>query len=288
MLKSQSGYMTSSVALLCTVLWCSAAVAQTQADKDSTSGFQEPQDVEFIAKHDQTPQRYVLLLPSKFDDKQSHDLLIALHGHGSDRWQFVQQARPECSELRRIAADKQMIFVSPDYRAKTSWMGPAAEADLLQILESLRGKYRLRHIIISGGSMGGTSALAFAALHPDQVRGVVALNGTANMIDYEMFQDAIQASYGGTKQEKPDVYRSRSAEFFPDRFTMPVAVTTGGQDTLVPPDSVLRLVEQLKKQNRPVLSIHRPTGGHDTNAEDTSAALNFVLDSLSSKPAPNN
>jgi hypothetical protein len=25
-----------------------------------------------------------------------------------------------------------MIFVSPDYRAKTSWMGPKAEADMVQ------------------------------------------------------------------------------------------------------------------------------------------------------------
>jgi len=287
MLKTQSGFVTSSAALLSTMLWCSAVVAQTQADKDSVSGFQEPQDVEFIAKLDQTPQRYVLLLPSKFDDQKPHDLLIALHGHGSDRWQFVQQARPECSELRRIAAERQMIFLSPDYRATTSWMGPAAEADLLQILESLKGKYHLRHMIISGGSMGGTSALAFAALHPDKVHGVVALNGTANMVDYDMFQDAIQASYGGTKREKPDVYRSRSAEFFADRLTMPVAATTGGRDTLVPPDSVLRLLAELKKQGRPVLSLHRPDGGHDTNAEDTSAALRFVLETLTKdSPSP--
>ncbi|MFO0977957.1 MAG: alpha/beta fold hydrolase [Planctomycetaceae bacterium] len=261
-----------------------AVVAQTTPmTAGSDSGFQEPKDVEFTAKHDQSSQRYVLMLPKKFDDQTPHDLLIALHGHGSDRWQFVRQARPECSELRRIAAEKQMLFVSPDYRATTSWMGPAAEADLLQILESLQSQYRIRHVIVSGGSMGGTSALAFAALHPDKVHGVVALNGTANLVEYEMFQDAIRASYGGTKEEKPEVYRSRSAEFFSERFTMPIAATTGGRDTLVPPDSVLRLMAELKKQGRPALSIHRPDGGHDTNAEDTSAALTFVLKSLSEK-----
>lgn len=277
------------MSLLFAMLLCPLTVLpENQVAGASDSGFQEPKDVEFIAKYDQSSQRYVLLLPTDFDDQKPHDLLIALHGHGSDRWQFVRQERPECSELRRIAAEKQMIFVSPDYRASTSWMGPAAEADLLQILDRLRDQYRIRHIIISGGSMGGTSALAFAALHPDKVHGVVALNGTANMIEYEMFQDAIQASYGGTKQEKPDVYRSRSAEFFPERFTMPVAATTGGLDTLVPPHSVQRLIAELQKQRRPAHIIHRPNGGHDTNAEDTAAALNFVLETLAKTPTPGN
>jgi hypothetical protein len=36
-----------------------------------------------------------------------------------------------------------MLVVSPDYRAKTSWMGPDAEADLLQILEEVKGKNRV-------------------------------------------------------------------------------------------------------------------------------------------------
>ncbi len=271
--------------LLLAIFLCPLTVMlETQVAAGSDTGFQEPQDVEFIARHDQSPQRFVLMLPQTFDNQTPHDLLIALHGHGSDRWQFVRQTRPECSELRRIAAEKQMIFVSPDYRATTSWMGPAAEADLLQMIDTLNDQYRIRHIIISGGSMGGTSALAFAAMHPDQVHGVVALNGTANMVEYDMFQDAIQVSYGGTKQEKPDVYRSRSAEFFPERFTMPVAATTGGLDTLVPPHSVQRLIAELQKQGRPAHIIHRSNGGHDTNAEDTAAALSFVLESLAKKP----
>jgi len=59
---------------------------------------------------------------------------------------------------------------------------------------------------------------------------------------------------------------------------MPVATTTGGRDTLVPPDSVLRLAASLQQQGSPVLSLHRPEGGHQTNAEDTRDALQFVLD----------
>ncbi|HQX49684.1 MAG TPA: alpha/beta fold hydrolase [Planctomycetaceae bacterium] len=243
-------------------------------------GVDAPQDIVFISKFDGTEQRYAVMLPEGFRTDMPQDLLIALHGHGSDRWQFVKDLRPECLGTRNAAAERNMIFVAPDYRAKTSWMGPAAEADMLQMLDDLHGRFRIHNVIISGGSMGGTSALAFAAMHPDCVDGVVALNGTANLVEYTQFQDAIAASYGGSKMDVPDVYRQRSAGFFPERLTMPIATTTGGKDTLVPPDSTLRLADELKKRKQPVLSIHRPEGGHATNLEDTSAAFKFVFDQL--------
>lgn len=244
------------------------------------------EDIVFKARLDDTEQRYVILLPKNFDSSLSVDLLIALHGHGSDRWQFVRDNRAECKGARDIAAERGMVFVSPDYRAKTSWMGPAAEADLLQILEELRNRFRVRNVVLSGGSMGATSALLFAAIHPDVVDGVVALNGTANILEYEGFSDAIAASYGGSRTDKPDVYRQRTAEFFPQRLTMPVASTTGGNDSIVPPVSTLRLLEKLKKQGTPTLSLHRPEGGHESNYDDTVAAFRFVCDQLEQRRKP--
>lgn len=256
-------------------LWCLLAGSEVTAQE-----FQNPEDVSFSSKFDGTEQRYVVLLPKDFDTEIPHDVMIALHGHGSDRWQFVTAKRAECRGARDMALRRNMIFVSPDYRAKTSWMGPAAEADLLQILDELNRRFRIRDVVISGGSMGGTSALAFAVMHPDSVDGVVSLNGTANMIEYPNFSEAIAESYGGTRAEKPEVYRERSAELFPERLTMPVALTTGGNDTLVPPESMLRLFESLKRLESPVLSIHRPDGGHETNYDDTVAAFTFVFHQL--------
>jgi lysophospholipase L1-like esterase/pimeloyl-ACP methyl ester carboxylesterase len=259
---------------------CLTSLSDTAA-QDLTS----PQDVVFRSRLDQTEQRYVVLLPPEFQANVPHDLVIALHGHGSDRWQFVNDERGECRGTRDAATERNAIFVSPDYRAKTSWMGPAATADLRQILDDLHGQYRIRNVIISGGSMGGTSAMAFAAMHPECVDGVVSLNGTANLIEYPNFSDAIAESYGGSRIEKPDVYQQRSAEFFAERLTMPFAATTGGKDTLVPPDSVLRLMDALQKQGSPALLTHRPDGGHDTNYDDTIAAFRFVFDQLAAKSA---
>jgi len=134
--------------------------------------------------------------------------------------------------------------------------------------------------------MGGSSSLTFAALHPDLLAGVVSMNGTANHLEYQNFQDAISTSYGGSKQEIPQEYKKRSAEYWPERFTMPVAFTTGGQDKSVPPDSVLRFAFILKQIGREPLLIHRAAGGHSTTYEDAVKSLEFVIEAASTTDPP--
>lgn len=233
------------------------------------------EDQSFQATLDQTEQRYVALTPPEVTSPI--DVLIALHGHGSDRWQFIKAERDECRAARDAALQRGMLYVSPDYRATTSWMGPAAEADLVQLIAILKKERSVRHVYLCGGSMGGTAALTFAALHSDLIQGVASMNGTANLVEYENFQDAIRASFGGDKQTVPDEYRKRSAELQLEALRMPVGLTTGGQDTAVPPASVLRLTEKLKSLDRKVLLIHREAGGHETNYEDATRILDFVL-----------
>ena len=246
-----------------------------------------PVDVHFRADYDGSTQRYVVIEPDDLNNGALNngalnnaspiDLIVALHGHGSDRWQFVKSDRPECAAARDIARRERMLYVSPDYRAKTSWMGPAAEADLVQILELLKQKYNIGRTILYGGSMGGTSVLTFAALHPEKVDGVVSLNGLANHFEYDRFQDAIQESFGGTKAEVPEQYYRRSSEYWPLELTMPIAATVGGKDQSVPPASVRSLIGVLQKLGRDVILIDRPETGHSTNYEDSAAALEFVL-----------
>jgi pimeloyl-ACP methyl ester carboxylesterase len=170
-----------------------------------------------------------------------------------------------------------LIFISPDYRAKTSWMGPKAEADVLQIIAEVKKRHRVNRVFIAGGSMGGTSALIFATLHPELIAGVCALNPTANLVEYAGFKDAIDASYGS-----PGERHKRSPELHADRLTMPIALTTGGKDTSVPPDSTLRLAKKLKR----VLSIHHDGGGHSTSYDDTVKAMEFVLQTADNAKAP--
>lgn len=236
-------------------------------------------DVAFKSNHDQSMQRYLLRLPPGGAPKPAV-LLIALHGHGSDRHQFMNPSRDETRAALDVAWSNRCIYVSPDYRAKTSWMGPAAEADLVQIISELKQQYPIRKTILCGGSMGGTGALTLAALHPELIDGVVAMNGTANLVEYENFQEAIRASFGGTKQQVFPEYKKRSAEYWPERLTMPLAMTLGGKDTSVPPESALRLAKVLQGLGRPVKVIYREEGGHSTSYQDAIEAFEFVVTAL--------
>ena len=240
----------------------------------------QPSDIAFKAELDGSTQHYMEMLPTDFDQGKKYDLIIGLHGHGSDRNQFATAKRGETVSFREFASKYNMIAVTPDYRATTSWMGPKAEADLVQIINELKKKYKINRVFIVGASMGGTSVLTFAALHPDMVDGVASLNGQANHLEYLGFQSYISESFGGSKDKIPLEYKKRSAEYWPELLTMPIAFTSGGKDTVVPPESSLRLAEILKKLNRKVLVIHRPDGGHETSFADSMAAMEFMHDPL--------
>ena len=234
------------------------------------------EDVTFTADCDGTTQRYVRMLPKGFRPEEKHHVLIALHGHGSDRWQFAEGTTPTGVAARNAAAGRGMILILPDYRARTSWMGPKAEADVCQIIGCIKEEYVVDKVILCGGSMGGSSALTFAAIHPQLVDGVAAMNGTANHLEYEKFQDAIAASFGGTKSEIPAEYKKRSAEYWPERLTMPVGITASGKDAVVPPQSVLRLAGILEKMDRPVMLIYRKDMGHTSKPEDAQRVIEYV------------
>ena len=243
--------------------------------------FNDPVDQQFISNLDQTSQRYVELRPQGFDAAKPFDVVVTLHGHGSDRWQYIQQERGECRGVRKIAADLNMLLVSPDYRGKTSWMGPSAEADLMQLIDILNSEYPIRHLYLAGGSMGGTSALIFSIHHPELISGVLAENATANMMEYDGFQSAIAESYNGSKDDNPEEYQRRSVELHVAKLTMPVALTVGGKDRVVPPQSVRRLASQLNMLDHPrVLLIDRPEGGHSTSFEDTVKGMRFLIDQV--------
>ena len=173
-----------------------------------------------------------------------------------------------------------MIFVSPDYRAPASWMGPKAEADVVQIIAELKQQHRVSRMFLCGGSMGGASSLAFAALHPELLDGVASMNGTANFLEFENFYGSIAESFGGTKEQIPLEYKNRSAEYWPEKLTMPIGLAASGKDESVPPHSVLRLAHVLQSMAHPhVKLIHRPDMGHSTSYEDAAAVIEFIVQS---------
>ncbi len=241
----------------------------------------------FVSDFDGSEERYVLLLPESLASPEGAPLLVMLHGHGSDRWQCIRQDRDECRAIRDMAQRFGLVLLLPDYRAATSWMGPAAEADLRQILDEWKERHHPEKVILAGGSMGAASALTFSALHPDLVQGVMAMNGIANHVEYTGFQDAIAESFGGNKDAVPEEYIRRSAELQAASLRMPVALTAGARDPVTPPDSIVRLAEKLRSQGTDTLLLLNPEGGHDTNYADACEALGWLFEKTGlCAPAP--
>jgi pimeloyl-ACP methyl ester carboxylesterase len=240
------------------------------------------QDVNFIADIDGSTQKYVLRLPADFNDSKAHNLLVGLHGGLADRWQYAQATEwREIVATRDFAADHYMILVSPDYRGPWSRMGPKADDDVAQIINDLKKQFKVGKVFVTGASMGGAGCLTFTAIHPELVDGVISMNGIANY--FEDQDDSLKDSFGGAKTQIPLEYKKRSAEYWPERFTMPVAFTTSGRDELCPPQSIRRFANVLKQMQRPVLLIYREKEGHRTSYEDAKAILEFVVESANSK-----
>lgn len=124
------------------------------------------------------------------------------------------------------------------------------------------GGTRIKRVFLCGASMGGSASLTFAALHPELIDGVAARNGTANHLEFENFQDAIRHSFVGSRPENPGEYKRRRAEYCPEKLTMPIGITAGGQDPVVPPACVVRLTGVLTTLQRDVHMIYRVDGCH--------------------------
>jgi pimeloyl-ACP methyl ester carboxylesterase len=243
----------------------------------SASGTTEPRDIAFVSTADGTTQHYLLLLPEGYQGTENPPLMVALHSLGGTRAQFLETRHPTVRAAVDTVAKWRMIYVLPEYRGPRSWMGEKAEADVVQIIAQVKSRYRTGKVFLCGTSMGGSAALTFTALHPGLVDGVIAMNATANHLELDTVNDSVAESFGGSKERIPLEYKKRSAEYWPERFTMPVALTAGGKDSLIPPASVTRLAGVLGKLGRKVLLIVPPDQGHQTSYEDALAAFDFVV-----------
>ncbi len=237
------------------------------------------------------------MLPAGFDQDSYYDVLIALHGHWGDRFQGVSDWT-EFRAMQDAAAEHEMIYISPDYRATTSWMGPAAEADVVQIIAMLKSQYNVKRVFITGASMGGASCLTFTALHPDLIAGVASMNGMANFFEYDEYcvthldnevlssiYTAIRESFGGSPDEVPGEYEKRSAESWPEHFSMPLAIAASRTDGIVPPQSVIRLADSVETLGGTVRLLVSDNG-HATSYDEAREVVEFVIDNAAPWSGP--
>lgn len=99
----------------------------------------------------------------------SKQVLLCLHaiGHGGGDFAALSKARPD---LRVISIDW------PGHGRSSNDSQPASAIRYEQLLASVMDELKLERVVLLGNSIGGATAIRYAASHPERVRALVLAN----------------------------------------------------------------------------------------------------------------
>ncbi|MFA6566768.1 MAG: prolyl oligopeptidase family serine peptidase [Victivallales bacterium] len=214
-------------------------------------------------------------VPENYESQKQYPLILFFHGRGGSALEnnFTSDV---FKAFREKASRNGCIVAVPEY-GTSSWFNETAENITLEMLDFLNRKLSLASgYYVMGCSMGGGSALVFAARHKEKVKAVCDIFGVtdyARFYNEGHYRDSIASAYGGSPSENPQVYRDRSAiNHIDDLKDIPVLVIHGDKDSAVPKWNSDLLVEKLKQANGKVEYIVVSGRGHENgivaNLED--------------------
>ncbi len=230
---------------------------------------------------------WALLLPGKKKDLW----IIFIHGHGSNGDQLF--TRRDLRERWLPAFRDSGAGILCANLRDNAWMGPAAAADMHDLLNYLRAEHGMKKTIFCSGSMGGSSNLTYAVLHPEDVSGLIIRGAATDLSSYYRWcktqkrpiiheiAEAIRNSYGGTPDEKPDLYLRHSALANAEKLVMPLFLIHGGADEIIPVEQARSLADKMKNcKNFSYTEI--PGGNHDSPLAEK-VSLSGILNIFYSK-----
>lgn len=220
------------------------------------------------------------------DGENGRTWVVHIHGHGSTGDQPFTRA-----DIRDLWLPcyfgHGLSLLSVNLRGN-AWMNPAAATDLCDLLQHLKQGHKARRIILASGSMGGTSNVIFAALHPQMIDAAIALCPATDISSYhdwclanptapviEMIRLAIESNYSGDK----NVMTHHSAVLHADRLTMPLYVVHGAEDKVIPVSEARNLAA--KMSGRDNFYCEEIAGGdHEIPLRHLPPAMDWVLRKL--------
>ncbi len=223
--------------------------------------------IDFISDYDGR-EDWALFLPGD----PARNTVVYMHGSFSDAGQIFTRADIRHHWLPRIMAGRHPLL-SLNLRG-TEYMSPAVAADTTDMLDYCRAELGSENIVLLGGSGGASSAMAYAVLHPEQIQGVVAM-GMCDIFarldcarkssnpTLQKLAAAVFTAYGGTLEEKPELYRARSVLAHSDRLMhLPIILAMGEKDALIPVLETRKVAIALR--DNPRFVYHEiPGGNHD-------------------------
>ncbi|UCD43918.1 MAG: prolyl oligopeptidase family serine peptidase [Candidatus Bathyarchaeota archaeon] len=138
----------------------------------------------FESPIDGSLQPYSLMLPSGFDESETYDLVVVLHGSGVDEIDSVREAQSKYNARERIV-------VGPRGRGLSDfWVGDT-EKDTIHLLGVLDDMFHIDRTLLAGFSMGGYGCWRLSLLHPECFDAVIVgsgipYNARMNLPEYDM------------------------------------------------------------------------------------------------------
>jgi pimeloyl-ACP methyl ester carboxylesterase len=200
--------------------------------------------------------------------------VIYLHGHGSDGTQLF--TRQDVVDLRlNLLRKHEFSILAPNLRGN-AWMCPAAVHDLHELIEKVKGKYNIENFVIFSGSMGGTGGLIYSVNHPEDIDAIIAGCPATDLSRYYKWccehdnppvlseiADAMEKAYGGTPDEIPEIYEKHSTYRNVEKLTMPLHLSHGNDDSIIPVEESRLLAEKLSGVNPDLTYDEIDGGNHD-------------------------
>ena len=220
--------------------------------------------------------------------------IVCIHGHGSHGDQLYTR-----QDIRRLWLPKFRScgagILTPNLR-DDAWMSPAAASDLHGLINFLRGEFGARQFLFFSGSMGGASNLIYPILYPEDVTATVALGAASDMGSYyhwcrernsgvlKDIAEAIEKSYGDAPDDSPEIYKRHSVLEHADRLTMPVFISHGSDDAVIPVAQMRLLAEKMAGAENFVYS--EIAGGDHDSPLSRIDAFDWAMEQIASKESP--
>jgi predicted esterase len=190
----------------------------------------------FESTIDGSLQPYSLMLPSGFDESETYDLVVVLHGSGVDEIDSVREAQSKYYARERIV-------VGPRGRGLSDfWVGDTEE-DTIHLLSVLDDMFHIDKTLLAGFSMGGYGCWRLSLLHPECFDAVIVGSGIPynprmNLPEYDM-RDKVGAGKD-----------------------MPYLVIHGTEDQSIDIEHTDEFVDLLEESGYDVTYIRVEGGGH--------------------------
>ncbi|WP_180536261.1 alpha/beta hydrolase family protein [Micrococcus luteus] len=172
---------------------------------------------------------------------QEAPAVLLLHGWGEDASTMAPVARQV--RARGWHAVSISLRGWPGSTGVDDYGGSAA-VDVGRVLDWMRGRPRVRDVVLLGLSMGGLMAALAAADQADgSLRGLVLVNAPADLPSF-----ARDTAFGGVRRYlettlQGEQWHDSSPLAHAHRLVHPMLIVTGETDTMIPPDQGRRLAD---------------------------------------------